>query len=97
MAPVFQPLRAVQALSSHRLCRWYMTSIRWKLKSQIKRVEFMNKSELVDALAKELKFSIETTQHIIDTMLDTIADKLVAGENVEIHGFGSFSVRHYDS
>jgi integration host factor subunit beta len=57
----------------------------------------MNKSELVDALSKELKFSIETTQNIIDTILDTIAEKLVAGENVEIRGFGSFSVRHYDS
>ena len=57
----------------------------------------MNKSELVDALSKELQFSLKTTQNIIDTILDTIAEKLVAGENVEIRGFGSFSVRHYDS
>jgi len=57
----------------------------------------MNKSELVEALSKELNFSIHTTQNIIQTILDTIAEKLVAGENVEIRGFGSFTVRHYDS
>ncbi len=57
----------------------------------------MNKSELIDALSKELKFPIKTTQNILDTILDTIVEKLVAGENVEIRGFGSFSVRHYDS
>ena len=57
----------------------------------------MNKSELIEALSKELKFPIKTTQNILDTILDTIVEKLVAGENVEIRGFGSFSVRHYDS
>jgi nucleoid DNA-binding protein len=39
----------------------------------------MNNSELVDALSKELKFPIKTTQNIIDTILDTITEKLVAG------------------
>ncbi len=57
----------------------------------------MNKSELIEALSQELNFSINTTQNILNTILDTIAEKLVAGENVEIRGFGSFSVRHYDS
>ena len=57
----------------------------------------MNKSELIEALSKELNFSIKAIQNIIDTILDTIAEKLIAGENVEIRGFGSFSVRQYDS
>ncbi len=57
----------------------------------------MNKTELLRSLSKELKFSIDTTQNILDTILDTISEKLIAGENVEIRGFGSFSVRHYDS
>ena len=57
----------------------------------------MNKSELIEALSQELKFSIKATQSIIDTILDIITEKIVAGGNVEIRGFGSFSVRHYDS
>lgn len=57
----------------------------------------MNKSELVDALSKELNFSTKTSQNIVETILDTMTEGLVAGENVEIRGFGTFSVRHYDS
>ena len=57
----------------------------------------MNKSELIEALSKELSFSINATQNILDTILDTITEKLIADENVQIRGFGSFSVKHYDS
>jgi integration host factor subunit beta len=57
----------------------------------------MNKSELIEALSQELSFSINASQNILDSILGTIAEKLIAGENVEIRGFGSFSVRHYDS
>jgi len=57
----------------------------------------MNKSELVDAVSQELNFSIKTTQNIIDTILDTMIEGLVAGENVEIRGFGTFTVRHYEA
>ena len=57
----------------------------------------MNKSELIEALSKELNLSNKTSQNIIDTILETMTERLVAGENVEIRGFGSFSVRHYDS
>lgn len=57
----------------------------------------MNKSELVDALSQELNFSIKMSQNIIDTILEAVTAGLVAGENVEIRGFGTFTVRHYDS
>lgn len=57
----------------------------------------MNKSELVDAVSQKLNFSIKTSQNIIDTILDTMTEGLVAGENVEIRGFGTFTVRYYDS
>ena len=57
----------------------------------------MTKSELADALSKELKFPLNTTQNIIDTILDSITEKLVAGESVEIRGFGSFTIRQYNS
>jgi integration host factor subunit beta len=57
----------------------------------------MNKSELIEALSKELKFPINTAQNVLESILGTIAEKLIAGENVEIRGFGSFSLRHYDS
>jgi integration host factor subunit beta len=57
----------------------------------------VNKSELVQTLSRELNFSIKRTLGIIDTILDTVTEKLVAGEKVDIRGFGTFKVRQYDS
>jgi integration host factor subunit beta len=57
----------------------------------------VNKSELVHALSRELNFSIKKSLKIIDIILDAIAEKLVAGEKVDIRGFGTFNVRQYDS
>lgn len=59
--------------------------------------ETMNKSELKETLAKELSISLQAASGIISTILDSMTDALVNGEHIEIRGFGSFSVRHYDS
>jgi len=57
----------------------------------------MNKSELIEALSAELNLSSKESTSIISTILDSMTNALVGGENVEIRGFGSFTVRHYDS
>jgi integration host factor subunit beta len=57
----------------------------------------MTKSELTKALSTELNLPLETAKSIINTILDSMTDTLVNGENVELRGFGSFTVRHYDS
>ncbi|MBU1566538.1 MAG: integration host factor subunit beta [Proteobacteria bacterium] len=56
----------------------------------------MNKSDLIEALSVEMKIPVKTASGIIETILDSMTDTLVAGDNVEIRGFGSFSVRHYE-
>ena len=55
----------------------------------------MNKSELIEALSGELNLNIPTTSSIVDTILEAITEELVKDGNVEIRGFGSFTVRHY--
>jgi len=57
----------------------------------------MTKSELQEALSKELNLPLETAKSIITTILNSMTNSLVNGKNVEIRGFGSFTVRHYDS
>ncbi len=57
----------------------------------------MNKSELTEALSKELNLSTSETTDIISTILDSMTNALANGENIEIRGFGSFTIRHYDS
>ena len=57
----------------------------------------MNKSELIKALSEELNLPLATGSSIIDTILDAMTEALVKGDNIELRGFGSFTVRHYDS
>ncbi len=57
----------------------------------------MNKSELAETLSKELDLSLKEASNVISTILDTMTSTLVAGENVELRGFGSFTIRHYGS
>ncbi|MDD3814079.1 MAG: integration host factor subunit beta [Desulfocapsaceae bacterium] len=56
----------------------------------------MTKVELTEALSKELNLSLSATRGIICTILDSMTDALVNGDNVEIRGFGSFTVKHYE-
>jgi integration host factor subunit beta len=56
----------------------------------------MNKSELTNALAKELDLPTRKSEQIVDTVFDTMTKVLVGDERIEIRGFGSFSVRGYD-
>ena len=56
----------------------------------------MNKSELTEALSKELNLSLSTTTGIVSTILDSMTNALANGENVEIRGFGSFTVRQHE-
>ena len=57
----------------------------------------MNKSELAETLSEQMGLPLKETTSIISTILDTMTNTLVAGENIELRGFGSFTVRHYDS
>ena len=57
----------------------------------------MNKSELTDALSKELNLPLSETVGVISTILDSMTNALANGDNIELRGFGSFTVRHYKS
>ena len=57
----------------------------------------MNKSELIDELAKELNITSLEAASALKAIIDSMMDALVRGENIELRGFGSFSVRHYEA
>jgi integration host factor subunit beta len=57
----------------------------------------MNKSELIEALAAKKGLSFKKAEEIINTIFDTMTDALVAGDRIEIRGFGSFVVNEYKS
>lgn len=56
----------------------------------------MTKSELIEDLAKEMNISSKEAQSVIHIILDSMTQALLRGESIEIRGFGSFTVKHYD-
>ncbi len=55
----------------------------------------MNKSELIQVLSEELNTTESSAYKSISIILDCIVESLAKDENVEIRGFGSFTVKHY--
>ncbi len=56
----------------------------------------MNKSELIKALSEEANLPMEDAALVVTTFVDCMKDSLLAGERVEIRGFGSFKVKEYE-
>jgi integration host factor subunit beta len=57
----------------------------------------MNKSDLIAALAAKEKLTEKQATDIIKLIFDGFSDTLKNGDRSEIRGFGSFSVREYES
>ena len=55
----------------------------------------MNKSEMIETLAAEKEISFKKAEEIVNTIFDAMTDAMVAGERIEIRGFGSFVVNDY--
>jgi len=55
----------------------------------------MNKSDLIETLAKKNNLTNQQAMDIVDLMFDGFTDELKNGGRIEIRGFGSFCVREY--
>jgi len=56
----------------------------------------MNKSDLIEALSNDTGLPIGKAEEVMKTVFNTMANALANGDRVEIRGFGSFKVKHYD-
>lgn len=57
----------------------------------------MNKSELIEELAEQMDVPSSEASSIVNTIIEAMIESLANGENVEIRGFGSFSIRQYEA
>lgn len=53
----------------------------------------MNKTELIAAVAENAGFSKKDSEKIINATIDAITNALVAGDKVQLVGFGAFEVK----
>ena len=50
----------------------------------------MNKSDLIEAVAKEADISKATANNVLDSILDAVVKAVSKGDTVSLIGFGSF-------
>ena len=53
----------------------------------------MNKTEIIAAVAEKAQMTKKDAERVINATVDTITEKLVAGEKVAMSGFGIFEVK----
>ena len=53
----------------------------------------MNKTELIAAAAERSGMTKKDTEKVLNAVLDTITAALVAGDKVQVSGFGIFEVK----
>lgn len=53
----------------------------------------MNKTELINEVAKKCGISKKDAEKAVNATIDTIADTLAAGDKVQLVGFGSFETK----
>ncbi len=56
----------------------------------------MTKSELIETLAQQKDIPYRRAEQVINEIFDAMSEALVAGDRIEIRGFGSFVVKEYD-
>ena len=53
----------------------------------------VTRADITDAVYREIGLSRSESQALVESILDHMIDALVAGENVKLAGFGTFSLR----
>ena len=56
----------------------------------------MNKSELIKALADDTNIPFDDASLVVNTFFDAMKQSLLAGERIEIRGFGSIKIKEYE-
>ncbi len=56
----------------------------------------MNKSQLINLLAKKEGIVYTKAEAVVNTVFEEMERALINSERIEIRGFGSFKVKHYD-
>jgi integration host factor subunit beta len=57
----------------------------------------MTKSELIEAVAERTKITKSRAELVVNCVFDAMTAALERGEGIEIRGYGSYTVRHYQA
>lgn len=57
----------------------------------------MTKSELIEKIAECIDIPKKQAYEVVNAIFDAMKDALLEEDRIELRGFGSFSIREYDS
>lgn len=57
----------------------------------------MNRSDLIHRLKEKVALSRTDAERVVNAFFDAISDTLASEDRVEIRGFGSFTVKNYET
>ena len=57
----------------------------------------MNKRDLIEALVAETGIPLSRANQVVGLIFSTMAEALIAGDRIELRGFGSFTTKQYRS
>jgi integration host factor subunit beta len=55
----------------------------------------MTKSELIDTISTRSSIPSSRAEQVVNVIFDSMTQSLMAGDGIEIRGFGTFTVREY--
>lgn len=55
----------------------------------------MTKSELIANLSEQSRIPYRVAEQVVNLVFESMNDTLIAGDRIEIRGFGSFMVKEY--
>ena len=56
----------------------------------------MTRSDLIEQLAERRGINLTVAETVVHEIFSSMADTLIAGNRIEIRGFGSFEIREYE-
>jgi integration host factor subunit beta len=56
----------------------------------------MTKSELIDAVTDTANIPRKRAEEVVNLIFESMKESLIAGDRIEIRGFGSFKTKHYE-
>jgi integration host factor subunit beta len=57
----------------------------------------MNKSEMIEELAVQANLNHKVAETIVNLVIDAMKSALIAGDRIELRGFGSFHIEEYQA
>ncbi len=57
----------------------------------------MNKSEMIEELANRANLNHKVAETIVNLVVDSMKSALIDGDRIELRGFGSFHIEHYQA